>query len=149
MDLKFKKSDEKSFNTYKTWFTDKELNKQLGPMDDETWEKWQEYHKIEKSEELAVYLNNELVGMVDISLPTKEHSIYCILALAIHPKKKRLGIGTTLLKYLLESGIFIDSKIWRAHVNPKNAPAITFFEKHGWEDKGVENDMITYRYITK
>lgn len=39
MKLKFIKSNEESFNIYKSWFTDKELNKQLGPMDNETWEK--------------------------------------------------------------------------------------------------------------
>lgn len=53
MKLKFIKSNEESFNIYKSWFSDKELNKRLGPIDNETWEKWKGYHKIEKSEELA------------------------------------------------------------------------------------------------
>jgi len=149
MKLIFQKSNKESFETYKTWFTDKELNRELGPMDKETWETWQSYHKIEKSEELAAYLNNKLVAVVDISLPTKDHPQYCITAIATNPKKKRMGIATTVLKYLLESGNFTNSNSWLSHVNPKNVAAISFFEKHGWRQRGIEHEMITYEFISK
>lgn len=150
MELKFIKFNEDSFGIYKSWFTDKELNARLGPMDNETWEIWQEYAiRGEKAEELAVYLNNELVGVVQICLPTKEDSKYCISSIATHPEKKRIGIATAVLKHLLQSEGFQESKIWISHVDPKNLAAIQFFEKHGWKHKGIEHEMITYEFIIK
>lgn len=59
-----------------------------------------------------------------------------------------MGIGTAVLKYLLESDKFAGSKIWLAHVYPKNGTAISFFEKHGWKNRGIDNDMITYEFIS-
>lgn len=149
MNLKFIKSNKKSFDTYKSWFRDKTLNMQLGPMDNETWEKWQEYTiNGEKSEELATYLGNELVAVVEISLPTKDYPENCITAIATNPQKKRMGIGTAVLKQLLKSDKFADSNIWIAHVAPDNVAAISFFEKHDWKQRNIDNDMITYEFIS-
>ena len=146
-----RKSTEESFRIYKSWFADKALNKQLGPMENETWETWQTYfNSDEKSEELAAYLNNELVAVVDISLPTKEDPEYYITAIATNPKMKRLGIGTAVLKQLIESGDFTNSKIWRCHISHKNVASISFFKKFGWKKitEVDEHGMITYEFIS-
>ena len=147
MKIKFIKLNKESFDTYKTWFSDKELNTQLGPMDQETWATWQSYQKEEKSEELGAYLKQELVAVIDISLPTVDYPAYCIAAIATHPQKKRLGIATAVLKQLLQSDNFTKSKTWISHVNPKNVAAINFFEKHGWKQSVIENGMITYAFV--
>lgn len=150
MELKFIKFNEASFDIYKSWFTDKALNKQLGPMDNETWEKWQSYtNDGEKREEFAIYLKNVLVAVTEISFPTKDHPEYCITSIATNPLKKRMGIATAVLKHLLKSDKFQDSKTWISHVDPKNIAAINFFEKHGWKQRGIEHDMITYEFIIK
>lgn len=149
MELKFRPSHQESFLIYKSWFTDKELNRQLGPMDNETWEKWQEYIEIEQSEEIAAYQNDELVGVVDINLSTIDHPEYCITAIATKPQKKKMGIATAIIAFLIKSGNFTDSNIWIAHIDPENMAAIRFFEKQGWNVRGMENDMITYEFFNQ
>lgn len=150
MKLKLINFDEASFDAYKSWFTDKTLNKYLGPMDNETWEIWQTHTtQGEKVEELAAYLDNELVAVIQICLPTKEHRENCISSIATNPQKKRMGIGSIVLKHLLQSTKFQKCKIWISHVDPKNKSAIRFFEKHGWKERGIEHDMITYEFNLK
>jgi len=148
MKLKFKILNEQSFYEYKTWFTDKELNEQLGPMDKETWETWQQNHTTqEPSDELAFYLNNELVAVVDVTLPTQEDFKYYIPTFAVHPKKKRSGIGSAVFQQLLAN--YTQSQIWRCHIDHQNNPSMRFFERHGFKKiTGVnEHGMVTFELV--
>ena len=151
MKFEFQELSEQEFELYKTWFEDEELNRALGPMKEETWELWQSYRTPEEPcIELSIHLSSNLIGVVHVSLSSNTFPQHCILAIAIHPSQKGKGLGSQILKQLMELAWFDKSKTWIAHVDEKNKGGIRFFEKNGWERlPGLENGMITYKFTLK
>ena len=146
MPFNFKEISEKDFIEFKSWFEDKELNRQLGPMDEETWELWQSYRKREEPcVEICAFQEGDLVGVVNVKLASKTDPIHCILAIAIRPKLKGKGLGSELLRQLMRLEWFDESKAWMAHVDEENDAGLRFFEKNNWKRRpGKSNGMYTY-----
>ena len=158
---KFRKSD---FSAYQSWFSDPELNQQLGPIDKD----WLDYILNDATGEQYCFTHfNALIAVVGISNPTIGRQDYVVTDIAVRPDLRRQGLGRIIL-HLLPSirqglGRIIlhllpsimkrgPAKLWRAYVNPDNSAAIQLFESSGWarmEKRMREVDMIIFEYLTK
>ena len=102
MDFCFKQFQRENYQEYASWFTDAELNKRLGPMDDE----WLSAILARTEEEgitWAVYLGAEMVGVVVTVFDPEKVLPVGITALAVKPVLRRQGIGSVILRELLVS----------------------------------------------
>ena len=137
MKCSFTELTEQDFNIYKSWFKDEELNRQLGPMEKETWETWQGYQQEgEPSIELGIHVDSALVGVVQIGLPEKEYPQYYILAIAVDPGQKRKGLGSQLLQQLLRLESLQQSKTWMAHVDIENKGCLLYTSPSPRDQRG-------------
>ncbi len=139
---KFKKED---YSIYKKWFSNAHLNATLGGIDQE----WLDYILSEKDgEELAVIQNNQLVSVLGIVFPNKQHPTYIITNIAVDPKLKHNGLGTRVIELLMKHYKLGDNEYWACFVEKSNTEAQHFFEKNNWKQIAQKNDeaMIWYEY---
>ena len=143
---KFRKSD---FSTYQRWFTDAELNKQLGPLDND----WLNYILADSTGDQFCFTHfDALIAVAGISSPTVVFPYNVITDIAVRPNLRRQGIGRFILELLPPMVKRDGAQIWRANVNPTNLAAIQLFEKSGWariEQKTPDDDMIIFERSTK
>lgn len=88
------------FGEYASWFADSELDRHLGPMDNE----WLEAVLAEPESAgatWAVFRGAELVAVVETAFDPEQHSCAGIRAVAVKPGLRRHGIGATVLKLIL------------------------------------------------
>ena len=139
--LKFKTED---FEEYKSWYKDSDLNKELGPMDQE----WLDYVLKEKDgREYSVFSGGKLVAVAGIKFPDSKHPYYFITSIAVKPSFKRQGIGSQVLQYLMKLHPLKSRQFWKAVINIRNIKARSFLEKNGWickSEKPDEHGMITF-----
>ena len=147
--LDFKLFIKEDFPEYLSWYEDPELNEQLGPMtkDDE----WLSY-TINQHNGLtefdgctySVFQNQELVAVIGIEYPDKEHPIYGLSSIAIKPTLRRMGIGKRIIDRLISLYPLKEKEYWIASVNDKNPKAKLFFESNGWKcvAEPPENNMM-------
>jgi len=135
------------FDTYCTWYADPDLNRELGPMDNE----WLEYVLNESPpKEFSFFEDGSLVAVIGTEAPeTGEDSTWYITAIAVNPAMKRKGIGKRALQLLLEHHSARDNppKAWIAWVSLNNSVAKFFFTELGWSGavKTDANDMYQFR----
>jgi len=146
MKLTFSKFEKKDFADYKSWYKDADLNKRLGPMDDD-WLK----HALDRSDgcEYSVFLEEELVAVVGILFPTSEYPAYYITDFAIRPGLRNKGIGSQVLKQLIALHNESHEKSWIAFIDTRNPKAKSFFEKNDWvckSDKPDKDGMLKLEY---
>lgn len=140
--LKFKRFAKEYYAEYKGWFQDERIKKALYDIDDE----WLDFVLSDDTGiEYAVFLGSEMIAVVGIDLPTQDHKVYAIKNIAINPLKFRKGLGTLVLKGLLELHPLGKNAGWVAYVEVDNKLAISFFIKNGWQRKHVENGMIRFQ----
>jgi len=143
---KFRKSD---FSAYQSWFSDPELNQQLGPIDKD----WLDYILNDATGVQYCFTHfDALIAVVGISNPTIERQDYVVTDIAVRPDLRRQGLGRIILHLLPSMMKRGPAKLWRAYVNPDNRAAIQLFESSGWarmEKRMREDDMIIFEYLTK
>jgi len=126
----FKRED---FEEYQSWFADPELNKYLGPMEIE--DSWLEHVLSNNPDgyEYSVFINQKMVAEVGILLPNSDNPSFFITNLAVNPKLRNQGIGSAVLKELMQMHPLEKDQSWKAFVDAENLKAIAFLEKNGWE----------------
>lgn len=127
------------FKEYASWFEDPELNRELGPMDQE----WLNHVLSEiPPRHYSVFDQGRLVAVVGTELPGKRSSTWVVTDIAVKPTLKRQGIARSALSYLIQ--IHQQRKdppgSWVAWVNERNIAALEFFESLGW-NRSDETDV--------
>jgi len=136
--LIFKLFKKEHFPEYLSWFQDAELNKHLGPLKEN--DEWLNY-VIREQEGLtenkgctySVFQNTDLVSVIGIAFPDKEHPTYCITNIAVKPSLRATGIGSRILQNVRNLHLLKKGEYWSAHVDEKNPKAKLFFENNGWD----------------
>ncbi len=134
MDFKFARFRRENFLEYKSWYNDADLNKWLGPMDDD----WIDYVLSESDGiEYAVYKSEEMIAVIGFKFPTSEYPAYFITDFAIKPSMRSKGIGSMILQELVE---LHQDMPWYAFIDAANTRVISFFEKNNWKRSSTEPD---------
>ncbi len=145
--MELKKFTRDLYSEYKSWFADPELDRRLGPMDEE----WLECVLAETDGvEYAAFQNGEMVGVVGIKFPDAEHPVYTITDLAVKPELKGKGVGSQMLSRLMEMHPLKEHEYWVGYVDEKNPKAGRFLESNRWTRMSTQPDehgMIEYRNI--
>lgn len=100
MQLSFRKFQAGDFATYKAWFTDPELERRLGPLDDE----WLAAVLSKRASDGATWLvldGDAPVAVVETSLHPTDSSLAAITELAVKPELRGRGIGMAVLQEVL------------------------------------------------
>lgn len=125
------------FNIYKLWFEDAELNKHLGPIDEE----WLTYvHQEEDGQQYAVFQDGIMVGVVGVKHPSTEDEHLYITDIAVCPDLRGRGIGSEMLSDLTKVYPDISRGYWVAFVSATNIATISFFAKNNWVSNSGEVD---------
>lgn len=145
--LTFHKFTHKSYPAYKSWFQNKALAKALGDIDKE----WLTHVTTQTDgTEFAIYLEDELVGVVGLQFPPSSGYHHVITNIAVNPSRNREGIGSAILSQLPEALNLTDEQHLIAYVETPNLAAQAFFTKNGWHrvsrDKGC--DMLKFQNAT-
>ncbi len=132
------------FDIYKRWFNDAELNKRLGPIDEE----WLNHVlQEEDGQQYAVFQDDDMLGVVGVKHPSKEDEHLYITDIAVRPDLKGQGIGGVILSDLSRVYPDISLEHWVAFVSAANTTAIAFFTKNNWmpkQEEVVEDDMLRF-----
>ncbi|WP_234789994.1 GNAT family N-acetyltransferase [Mycolicibacterium fortuitum] len=120
------------------WFRDAELDRQLGPIDDE----WLEHV-------LSDHGGVELVVEDDHGQPAalvgcvwdRSGDEHAITDLAVNPRLRRSGIGREAVTATLAWAEHPAAKCWIAFVDVDNSAAFSFFSAIGWRHEGLDDGM--------
>ncbi|MBI3336260.1 GNAT family N-acetyltransferase [Candidatus Peregrinibacteria bacterium] len=149
MNLQFSTFRVEDFPEYKSWYDDAELNKRLGPMDDE----WLSHIMSERDGcEYSIFRDRELVAVTGLTFPTIEHPYYIVTDLAIKPHLRDQGIGSAILHELMRLHALQPGQSWKVFVDIKNPKAKLFFEKNGWiceSETPDKHGMLTLTFVGK
>ena len=135
---------EHDFEYYSSWFEDEELNRRLGPLDEE----WLSHVLNSKDgEQWVVTRNNIMMAVVGVIFPIPSHPHHVISDLAVNPKYKRQGIGKKTIELLISLKGYKGAH-WLAYVDHRNEIAKEFFKNLHWiSDESLStNDMLTYSF---
>lgn len=137
------------FDTYRSWYDDPELNRTLGPLDDE----WLD-HVLGESppRQFSFFEEGKLVAVLGIEGPKPGESTWYITDIAVDPSCKRDGVGQRVLSMLLETYAQDEDppESWIAFVDAENEPALQFFSSMGWtRSKGVDKDNFYQLFLEK
>jgi ribosomal protein S18 acetylase RimI-like enzyme len=143
MALQFVPFRREFFDEYASWFGDAELNRHLGPMDQE----WLECTLAEPESSgvtWAVFRNTELVGVVETKYDPENRLPAGITAVAVKPTLRGQGIGSEIMREVLSRN-HVKGLVDRVgYVSPENVRAQRFLEKLGFERIGVEPSRSRY-----
>ena len=138
-DIYLRKFEASDYHDYKKWFEDKELNKHLGPLDED----WLTYVMSDKTGEQFSFTHKQrLIGVAGTCFSDGDHDYQVLTDIAVRPDLRLRGIGMLLLTKLITSVKFERNTSWRAYVSPENKGAIQFFNKAGWHrlEHGLPED---------
>lgn len=99
MDLSFRRFHQDDYPEYAAWFSDPELNRPLGPMDDD----WLAAVLLEGDlgEMWAVFLNTEMVGVVGAVFDPNHKLPVGITEIAVKAARRRQGLAKAIFEKLL------------------------------------------------
>ena len=100
MDLELRRFQREHYPEYASWFSDHELNRVLGPMDND----WLDSVLSEPESQgvtWAVFRGAEMVGVVETVFDTSNNLPTGITAVATKPALRRQGIGAAILEMVL------------------------------------------------
>ena len=130
MALKFLPFRREFYDEYASWFSDPELNRHLGPMDND----WLEAVLSESGTvgiTWAVFRDAELVGVVEVKYPPANQLPVAILAVAVKPALRGHGIGSEIVRELLSRDHTKGLLEHVGYVSPENPRAQRFLETLG------------------
>lgn len=135
----FQKSN---YTEYKSWYKDPQLQKALGPLDEE----WLNHilHS-DEGRELAVFSGTELVAVVGITSAHEDWDYRVITNIAVKPALRYRGLGRRVLALLFRKIALETGEYWVAYVEFDNPSAQAFFAKAGWE-RVEEEDMLRFAF---
>lgn len=138
----FERSD---FNAYLAWFADTNLNKELGPLDEE----WLAYVLSEcPPKEFCFLENGELLAVIGTESPNQNDCTWYITNIAVNPSRIRQGFGKQALEMLIQHHTKQKEppRKWIAWVDKHNSSATRFFVELGWVEnvKPDTNDMFEF-----
>lgn len=129
---------------YREWFADRELDRRLGPIDEE----WLT-HVLEESDgvQLVVEQRGHPVAVVGCvwGAPAMGHAI---TDLAVAPFHRRQGFGSVAVDMTTRWPGHPPTNFWCAYVELDNEPAFDFFTSRGWSYLGVDDGMHAFRRDT-
>ena len=130
--MKFRHFERGDFDDYLSWYQDRELNRQLGPMDVE----WLDC-VLERTPPLqySFFHDGELVVVIGVEEPEPGSGTWYITDVATKPGQKRRGFSRDALKSLIAhfSSLKEAPARWVAWVDASNVAARGLFESMGWE----------------
>lgn len=88
----------------------------------------------ENSKYIVAKIDNEIVGFAGIKIILDEADI---MNIAVRKDKRKLGIGSVLLKKLIELALDYNCTSITLEVNENNLPAIRLYEKYNFEKIGL------------
>ena len=139
--LVFDRFRREHFDEYRAWFVDPELNRRLGPMDDE----WLTAILGETDEQgitWAVFVGSELVGVVETVFGS---DLPCaITAIAVKPAWRRQGLGRAMLRQLFADYRARGIEAYLAYVEETNVAASKLLLDVGFKAVSAPNDK---RYV--
>ena len=100
MHLEFKRFQREYFAEYIAWFADPELNRHLGPMDQE-WLEAVLAQPESAGDTWAVFRDEEMVAVVETMFDPENNLPTVITAIATKPDRRRQGIGSTVLREII------------------------------------------------
>ena len=100
MNLEFRWFQKDDFSEYAGWFSDPELNRWLGPMDEE-WLAAVLKEAETDGETWAVFRSVELVAVLETAFHPEQRNLAAITGLAVKPQRKRQGLGKAALAQVL------------------------------------------------
>ena len=134
---------------YQSWFTDPLINQHLGPAPDQEWLDC----GLQDTENTyyAAIVNDELLGVAIITLPTEHNPYFVVSELCTHPHRRRRGIAKAFLSGLMQICTKDKETDWIAWVASANHPAQYLLEDSGWNSdlKVDEEGMLCYHYTLK
>lgn len=140
----FEKAD---FPEYLSWYKDPDLNKQLGPMEEN--DEWLSTLDNEEGCTYSVFQHKKLVAVIGIVFPDTDYPHYCITNIAIKPTLRSKGIGKKVVEKIMQLHQPKKGQSWIAHVDEKNPRAKLFFENNGWKCTTLpakNNGMFMFEY---
>ena len=130
MRLNFRRFQAGDFAMYKAWFADPELERRLGPLDDE----WLAAVLSKRASDGATWLvlDGAAPVVVETLLHPTDSSLAAITGLAVKPELLRQGIGTAVLQEVLALHRREGRLEHLAYIRENNETAWRCFERSGF-----------------
>lgn len=98
----------------------------------------------------SVILNHEpekAYNQVTWGIETEYENIIVIRTLVVHPSFINKGIGSALIGFTKKLGMDLQMKAIRLDVSENNIPAISLYEKHGYNYVGTVDLGLNYEHL--
>lgn len=148
MDLIYNRFQREHYADYASWFVDAELNRNLGPMDDE----WLEAILTEPETAgvtWAVFRGKDMVAVIEAWYDPENPLVAAITALATKPSLREQGIGSTVLQQILELHRSKGITTHLAYIQENNLAAQRCAQKVGFtqaDSPPNEYGMLEFRH---
>ena len=119
----------------KIWFQDAAINRELGPLDDE----WLEHVLADRrGVQLVAEQDEQPVAIIGVTWGDEKDQRHGIRDLAVHPEKRRGGIGSKSVVAVLSWNGHPPTNKWIAFADLENLPPQRMLIAFGWRE--FEND---------
>jgi ribosomal protein S18 acetylase RimI-like enzyme len=134
------------FPAYTSWFEDKKLAAALGPTPDAEWLTAVLHNAGHR--QYAAVIDDCLVGVIGIALPTEAHPYYVITDIATHPDLRLSGIARRIVSELMQHYASQAGRPWQAYVHSDNVAAAALMSSIGWQtDRRPDaHGLLTFTY---
>jgi RimJ/RimL family protein N-acetyltransferase len=148
MDLEFKKFQQEYYADYYSWFTDPMLNRELGPMEQDTLEEeWLTSTLAESDSEgitWAIFRNNKLVAVAEVFFDPGDSDRAHIRSIAVQPALRGQGLGVGVLQHILKLNYRRGIHRHTALIMPANFASQRCFAKVGFKTLSAEPNEQGY-----
>lgn len=148
MQLEMKRFQWEFYADYAAWFSDAELNRQLGPMD-EDWLESVLNEPVSEGGTWAVFQSSELVAVIETSFDSQGQLPAGIRAIAVKPALRQQGIGSAALRQLILLHQANDQSSLVTYISATNHAALRFVLKNGFQattETPDEHGFIEFYY---
>lgn len=142
-DIQLRRVRRDDWDWIQEWFQDDWLNNELGPLD-ETW--LEDVLGENDGVELIVEEHGNPVAIIGILWDTNKNPLNVVTSIAVNPNLRRRGIGRRILPRAMAWQGLPSTSEWIAYVSKENEVASSFFKSLEWEEDGIENMMIRYKF---